>query len=72
MSPRRGDPRRIYEAARAGFTQRLITTERLTDRQAEQLLSSWELHAELSGIDRSSTHYWYKAERWISTQLEKP
>lgn len=70
MSPRRGDPARIYEAARAGITQRLITSERLTDRQAEQLLSSWELHAELSGIDRGSNHYWYQAERWIREQLD--
>lgn len=67
---RRGDPARIYEAAREGVRQRLVQTEHLTDRHAEQLLSSWEMHAELSGISRRESGYWDQAAVWIWALLE--
>lgn len=71
MSRSRGDPARIYAAARAGTIQRLTTADRLSDRDAEALVSSWELHAELSGIDRGSGHYWYEADRWIRSAIDR-
>lgn len=71
MSRSRGDPARVYVAARAGTLNRLTTVDRLSDRAAEALLSSWELHAELSGIDRGSSHYWYEADRWIRSAIDR-
>lgn len=67
MSPR-GDPAKIYAAQRAGTFQRLVTKERLTERRAEALIASWELHAELTVVPRG-THYWFEADRWMTEQL---
>lgn len=69
MSRGRGDPSRIYEAAREGVRQRLMQSERISDRHAEQLLSSWEMHAALSGIDRLASGFWDQAATWIWDEL---
>ena len=46
---RRGDPERIYQSQRAGVFMRLVTAERLDQRDAGHWISRWEREAEANG-----------------------
>ena len=68
---RRGDPERIYQAQRAGIFQRLVTSERINELDAEHWISRWEREAEASGRARSTATFWDDAWEWIAEQRRR-
>jgi hypothetical protein len=68
---RRGDPKRIYEAQRAGVFMRLVQSERLDVLDAEHWIARWEGEAEVNGPARGSQGFWDAAWRWIEENRRK-
>ena len=62
----RPDPKRIYEAQRAGTLRRLIGEGELPDR-AERLVAQWELQAAQDGLERDG-RYWDAGWAWCSAR----
>ena len=69
--PSRGDPERIYQAQCAGIFMRLVSAERLDQRDAEHWISRWELEAEANGPAVGPQGYWDEAWRWIAEDRRK-
>jgi hypothetical protein len=65
-------PDRIYAAQRAGVLGRLTGNERLSEREAERLITLWEREAERNARERGSTRYWDEAWTWIEAQRRPP
>jgi hypothetical protein len=63
---RLSDPKRIYEAQRAGTLTRLIGEGELPD-QAERLIALWELQAAQDGLERDG-RYWDAGWAWMLAQ----
>jgi hypothetical protein len=59
----RPDPKRIYEAQRAGTLRRLIAEGEFPD-QAERLVAQWELQAAQNGRERDG-RYWDAGWAWM-------
>ena len=67
---RRGHQERIYQAQRAGIFARLVTSERVSEIDAEHWISRWEREADASGRQRDD-HYWSAAWDWITEQRRR-
>ena len=64
-------PDRIYAAQRAGVIARLTRSERVSETEAERLVSGWEHDAERADRQHDSIGYWDDAWRWIEEQRKR-
>ncbi len=63
---RRGDPKLIAAARRAGHRSRLIAAARLSEEKADALLAAWEAEGRLRGLDPGSPAFWSPAWDWMA------
>ena len=58
---RRADPKRIYQAKRAGCVARIA--DRIGPERAEAIIAALEREAAPMGLERGSAAFWREAER---------
>jgi hypothetical protein len=66
--PRRPDSQRLYDAHRAGPTQRLIREAQLSQETADRWVAQWQTEASLRGLDRHRGTFRAPAWEWIAEQ----
>jgi hypothetical protein len=66
---RRGDPRLMYEAQKAGLHHRLVDAEQIDDLEASRLIVEWERHAESAGVAKGGNEFWDMGWQWIEGEL---